>query len=187
MFLWRLVYLFILLASAYILFVHRLYVCSFAFTLLWNSKENSLAKQVTWRTLKIFILRIRKDFTFCDLKPLIALTGKISIMIFIYEIDYCCIIGRLDATCEDGLHYGRLLNHSSCSQKINVVPKVITEGQRTPRVIFFATKKIRPGQELLYNYATFSPVPQHVLQTCSWLKSCDHHECRHNIWMITLS
>ncbi|KAL7294514.1 hypothetical protein TKK_0012505 [Trichogramma kaykai] len=59
------------------------------------------------------------------------------------SINYC-----IDATEDDG-SYGRLINHSD---EANVKPTVWIN-EKGPHIIFFATKDILEGQEIVYNYS----------------------------------
>ena len=46
---------------------------------------------------------------------------------------------------------GRFINHSKLKSRQNIVPKLVPIDQR-PRILFFATRNIKKGEELLCDY-----------------------------------
>ena len=69
----------------------------------------------------------------------------------------------VDATKEDG-SFGRLLNHSR--NKPNIKSQ-ITDVDGSPHIIFYSTKEIKSGEELMYDYGDRS---QTSLREHPWLK-----------------
>ena len=65
---------------------------------------------------------------------------------------------------EDGKP-GRFINHSKLKSRQNIVPKLVPIDQR-PRILFFATRNIKKGEELLYDYNDRS---EGALSAHSWL------------------
>ena len=60
------------------------------------------------------------------------------------ETSFC-----IDATHESG-RMGRLINHSI--ENKNVAGRIM-EYHRSPRLVFFATRRIEEGEEILYDYS----------------------------------
>jgi len=59
---------------------------------------------------------------------------------------------RIDATPETNKRLGRLVNH--CRRNGNLTPRLhLQDGQ--PRIIFIASKAIKPGEQLCYDYGDF--------------------------------
>ena len=80
---------------------------------------------------------------------------------FRYRGDEFCI----DATSESS-KLGRLINHSR--KNANMVPKVWEVKLGEPRLVLLASKKIKAGDELLYDY---SERRGRVVEELEWLKS----------------
>lgn len=75
---------------------------------------------------------------------------------FEYNGDSFCV----DAHKEDG-SYGRLINHSK--RNANLRPRT---GALKPRIMFYTTRRIAKGEELLYNYDEDDP---DILKKFPWL------------------
>lgn len=60
-----------------------------------------------------------------------------------------CIDGTYDRG-TDG--FGRLLNHSRNKTLFNVKPVKITDNNNQPHIVFFSSKDINAGEELLFDY-----------------------------------
>ena len=60
---------------------------------------------------------------------------------------------------------GRLINHSKISQ--NVKPVVVSI-DNTPRIVFVASKTIKAGEELLYDYGDRR---REVIEKFPWLRN----------------
>ena len=69
----------------------------------------------------------------------------------------------MDATQEDG-SFGRLINHDKLDS--NLLMKVMVVAG-TPQIVFFASKDICAGSELVYDYGERR---KEVLEGLQWLK-----------------
>ena len=83
---------------------------------------------------------------------------------FIFDVQYKGESLCIDATFDDG-RLGRLINHSRRSP--NLKRKIcLVDGRK--RLVFYARRDIKPGEELLYDYNDRS---RNALKNCPWLNS----------------